>query len=663
MCGIAGVFSPNGPPVTAGELFELGARIPWRGPDDEGYLLETASGERFLFAGPDSPPEAYAGGLPYTPTRSVPGEVQGRLGFAFRRLSILDLSPSGHQPMCDPSGRFWLIFNGEVYNYLELRAELEGKGHRFASSGDAAVLLASFAEWGERCLERWNGMWGCAIWDAREQRLFLARDRFGVKPLYYQYEDGRFRFASELKPLVLDRPIRVDRQSVYDLVARDWVDYRDETFFAGTLRLPPAHALIVDRNGLRTWRWWELPEGAARRGAEVPRDEAGIVAAFRERFQDAVRLRLRSDVPVGTCLSGGLDSSAIVLEASRQLDHPMRVFTVGYADPRFDERPHARAVARAAGAEYFEVEPDGTDLFETLDDLVWHQEEPAAGPGLYSQWHVMRLAHAHGMKVLLDGQGGDELLAGYHRYATPYLQDLLRRGRLAEFARDVWRVGARQGQVETWAKVFLTGPARPLFAWGRRTFGQGKDRVLRPEFAAECGAPEPVAPRRFATALDDTLGWEITNRFLPSLLRYEDRNSMAHSIETRLPFLDYRLVEFVFALPQGYRLRGTTTKWVLRQAMRGVLPAAVAERRDKMGYETPTDLWFRGPLRAQVEETLLGPAARSAEFLAAGPLRQELEAYFAGRRDIGLQVWRWLHLELWLRRFADAPAVAAREAS
>ncbi len=660
MCGIAGVFSPQGLPVTSDELRALGGRIPWRGPDDEGYLLETQDGHRHLFAGPDTPPETYEGGLPYTPNRCPPpAGASGRIGFAFRRLSIHDLSPAGHQPMCDPSGRYWLIFNGEVYNFLELRRELEGRGHRFLSSGDAAVLLASYAEWGEDCLTRWNGMWGCALWDSGERRLLLARDRFGVKPLYYQWEAGRLRFASELKPLVLDRPIRVDERSVYDLVARDWVDYRDETFFAGVLRIPPAHVLIADEAGVRLRRYWDLAEGAARRASEVPSAPAEIVSAFRERFQDAVRLRLRSDVPVGSCLSGGLDSSAIVTEAARQLDHPISVFTVGYAEPGFDERPHARAVARAVGADYHEVEPSGDDLFETFERIVWHQEEPAAGPGLYSQWHVMRLAHARGMKVLLDGQGGDELLAGYHRYAVPYLQDLVARRRLREFARDIWRVGRRQGHAETWAKVFLAaGPARPAFEWGRRAFGQGKDRVVHPELAGRGGAPELRPPRRYGSALSNTLGWEITRRFLPSLLRYEDRNSMAHSIETRLPFLDFRLVEFVFALPEGYRLRGTTTKWILRQALGATLPAGVAARRDKMGYETPTDRWFRGRYRSRVEDLLLGPDARCRAYLWQPALRRELAAYFAGRRAIGLQVWRWLHLELWLRAFVERGAAA-----
>jgi asparagine synthase (glutamine-hydrolysing) len=664
VCGIAGVFAQNGPPVTAEELEVLAERVRWRGPDDEGYLMETRAGRRHLFAGPDSPPETYAGGLPYTPSRfRPPPGTEGLVGFAFRRLSILDLSPSGHQPMCDPSGRWWLVFNGEVYNYVELRRELERCGHRFLSSGDAAVLLASYAEWGLECFERWNGMWGVALWDAAERRLVLSRDRFGVKPLYYQIENGRLRFASELKPLVLDRPVQVDERSVYDLVARDWVDYRDETFFAGVRRVPPAHVLVAERGEVRLQRYWDLAEGAARRAAEVPAGERPVVDAFRARFEDAVRLRLRSDVPVGTCLSGGLDSSAIVTEAARQLDHPLSVFTVGYADGRYDERRHARAVAEAAGADYHEVEPRGEDLFEVFERIVWHQEEPAAGPGLYSQWHVMRLAHDHGMKVLLDGQGGDELLAGYHRYAIPHLRDLARHGRLAEFARDVWRVGRRQGHAETWAKVALDGPGRPVYEWGRRLFGQGKERVVHPDLAARHAAPEPRPPHRFATALADVLGWEITLRFLPSLLRYEDRNSMAHSIETRLPFLDVRLVEFVFALPDAYRLRGTTTKWILREALSPRLPAAVAARRDKMGYETPTDLWFRGRERRRVQELLLSPDARSRAYLWQPALRRQLDAYFAGRRDIGLQVWRWLHLELWLRAFAERKAEAVRMAS
>jgi asparagine synthase (glutamine-hydrolysing) len=658
MCGIAGVFSPSGAPVTAAELRGMARLLQWRGPDDEGYLLESRDGRRALLGGPDTPADAYAARLAYAPhtDATAPALHDAWLGLAFRRLSILDLSPSGHQPMCDPSGRYWLIFNGEIYNFVELRDELREAGAHFESTGDAAVILAAFARWGANALSRFNGMWGLAIWDTQEKSLFLARDRFGVKPLYYQWDGHRLRFSSELKPLVLDRPRRPDLRCVHDLVAWDWVDHTPQTFFEGTLRLPPASALVAGEGGVRVWRWWDLPEEAARLRAQVPRREADVVARFRELFESAVAVRLRSDVTVGACLSGGLDSSAVVWAAAGQLDEPVRAFTVGYREPEFDERRYARALATAAGARLEEAEPDGSDLFEVMERLVWHLEEPSAGPGLYSQWHVMQLAHRAGLKVLLDGQGGDELLGGYHRYAFPYLRDLLLGGRWNEFAHDVWDVGERHGHLQTWAKTMSPWLPRSVFSWGRRTLGQGKDRVVHPDLIAAAGRAEPLPPRRFRSQLSNLLAWEMTDRFLPSLLRYEDRNSMAHSIETRLPFLDYRLAEYVFALGGEWRVRGTTTKWLLRRAYAERLPEAVSARRDKMGFETPTDRWFRTRYAGRLREILLAEDAATRPYLERDALRRELEAYLAGQRDIGLQVWRWLHLELWLRAFVDEGA-------
>jgi asparagine synthase (glutamine-hydrolysing) len=665
MCGIAGVLAlePGARPVRASELRRMAGRERWRGPDDEGYLLETADGRRFLFGGPDTAEETHASGLAYAPDRVAPGDdASGRIGLAFRRLSILDLSPAGHQPMCDASGRYWIVFNGEIYNYLELRDELAARGAVFRSTGDTEVILAAFAAWGVDMLPRLNGMWGMAIWDARERALFCARDRFGVKPLYYTARDGRFEFASELKPLVLSGPRAPRAEAIHALLARDWVDHTPETFFEGVFQLPSGHFLWArPGRGVELRRWWDLDP--ARRTALAPREAIERFAAL---FEDAVRLRLRSDVPVGTCLSGGLDSSAIVVTAARMLPHAMRTFTVAYDEgSAFDERPYVRAAVEAAGAEAAIVVPDGRDLWDTLEDIVWHQEEPAAGSGLYSQWHVMKLAGrgGAGMKVLLDGQGGDELLGGYHRYYFPYLRDLLARGRAGEFVRAFAGVAFEQrlGLANTLAKVALPVLPPAFFDWGRRTFGQGKDRVLG-EAVRPFQAAEPRPPRRFASGLSNQLAWDMTARFLPSLLRYEDRNSMAFSIETRLPFLDYRLAELVFSLDEEWRIRGTTTKHLLREAAKDRLPEAVRARRDKMGYETPFDLWLRTREAPRVRELLLAPDARSRPYLDRGSLAKELEDFLAGRRAIGLQVWRWLHLELWLRAFVDGQGRAAREA-
>ena len=666
MCGIAGILAREGGarPVTIGELRAMGRRLRWRGPDDEGYLLEDPGGARWLGGGPDTALETYDSALAYAPRRGDPPPgLEARLGLAFRRLSILDLSPAGHQPMCDPTGRHWLVFNGEIYNYVELRAELASLGHAFRTTGDSEVLLAAYRQWGEEMLPRLNGMWGLALWDATECRLFLARDRFGVKPLNYREAEGRFAFASELKPLVLTGARRPRLAAIYDLLARDWVDHTPETFFEGVFQLPAGHCLTADARGVRQRRWWDLDPS---RRVRLP--GARAVEEFRALFVDAVKIRLRSDVPVGACLSGGLDSTAIAVTAGRLLPHPLRAFSVAYDEgPAFDERPWIAAAVRAAGAEPAIAVPDGRDLWQVFDDLVWHQEEPAAGPGLYSQWHVMRLAGrgaGAGMKVLLDGQGGDELLAGYHRYYFPYLRDLLARGHFAEFARAFWgvAVGQRLGLAQTAAKVALPFLPPAAFDWGRRTFGQGKDRVLGAALRP-LRAQEPRPPARFGGALSDQLAWDMSARFLPSLLRYEDRNSMAFSIETRLPFLDYRLAEFVFSLADEERMCTATTKHLLRRAMAPELPSEVSARRDKMGYETPTDVWLRTREGARARELLLGAGARCSTYLERGAVARELEAYLAGRRDIGLQVWRWLHLELWLRAFFDADGPAARAAA
>lgn len=660
MCGIAGMWVRDGR-ADLGRLHQMSRLLRHRGPDDEGIvLLDSRGNGAFTLGGPDTPREVYASDAPYAPGRQGGGSADAPypVGLLNRRLSIVDLSPAGHGPMCDVEERCWITYNGEIYNHVELRRELEGLGRKFRSASDTEVILGAYRQWGRDCLSRLNGMFAFALWDSDRRELFCARDRFGVKPFYYQWEGDTFVFASEPEALVLTQEHRITPRldAIRDLIALDWVDHESHTFFEGVRQLPAAHAMVVGERGAAIHRWWGLDPN--RRAIGTPEDWA---REFEELFTDAVRLRLRADVEVGSCLSGGLDSSAIVTTAAPLAARPLHAFSCAYDEgPAFDERPYVRAAVEATGAVSHVTVPDGADFWSAFDRLHVRQSEPTAGPGLYSQWKVMELAHAAGLKVLLDGQGGDETLAGYFRYLPVRLRDLLASGSFATFARMFGPVAERLGASTTLALTLEPWLPRSLVAPLRRNFGQGKDRILGPALARLPREGMPQPPREFPTHLSRQLAFDTLERLLPSLLRYEDRNSMAFSIETRLPFLDYRLVEFVFSLPDTERLDGTTTKAILRRSLAGRIPKPVLARRDKMGFETPTDVWLRGRYAGETRRRLLthGPLH---EWLEPSRLREELEEYLAGRRAIGLQVWRWLSLESWARRYvATDPRVRER---
>jgi len=646
MCGIAGLYR-TGERIDLGRLHAMGRLLAHRGPHDEGLVLvDSRAGQFMTLGGPDTPPDAFT-----SPHRYAPGRQEGdtkhadfRVGLAHRRLSIVDLTASGHQPMCGPDAKEWITYNGEIYNYLELRTELQSLGETFTSTSDTEVILAAYRHWGVDCLSRFNGMFAFALWDARERRLFCARDRFGVKPFYYQWDGHGFAFASEPKALVLTQRLRIapSLAAIRDLVALDWVDHDAQTFFAGLWQLPAGHRLIVSERGLAIERWWHLEPGRRANGGP-----ADWTREFESLFTDSVRLRLRADVEVGSCLSGGLDSSAVVTTAAKQLEQPMHAFTCAYDEgPAYDERPYVRAVVEASGAAPHLVVPDGRDFWNTFDRIAFEQDEPTAGPGLYSQWHVMRLAHQAGMRVLLDGQGGDETLAGYFRYLPIRLRDRLTNGDLFGFLGGFSPVATRLGAMTTLALVIEPWLPPALVAPLRRLFGQGKDRVLAPKLRALDPRPLPRPPGGWDSALAAQLAFDTTQRLLPSLLRYEDRNSMAFAIETRLPFLDYRLVEFAFSLPDDQRLDGIVTKAILRKSLADRIPKPVLERRDKMGFETPADVWLRGRFANEVRRRLTKPGPLH-EWVEPNVLAAEFDDYVAGKRPIGLQVWRWLSLDAW----------------
>ncbi len=649
MCGIAGLYAPRGR-VDLGRLRAMASLMRHRGPDDQGLLLaDAASGATLVEGGPDTPDEVSRSGLLFAPGASR-GDARGatwNVGLLHRRLAIVDLSPSGHQPMCDAGERAWITFNGEVYNFPELRDELEALGHDFRGTSDTEVILAAWRQWGEGCLDRFNGMFAFAIWDVPTRTLFCARDRFGVKPFYYQYDGAHFAFASEPKALVLTQRVRiaVRDEAVRDLLALDWVDHEARTFFDGLDQLPAGHSLTVSERGLRVRRWWALdPEHRV----SGPRQE--LEREFAELFTDSVKLRLRADVDVGTCLSGGLDSSAVVTTASGLARRGLHAFTCAYDEgPKFDERPHVAAAVAASGATSHVVVPNGDDFWDVFDAIAYAQDEPTAGPGLFSQWKVMELAHGQKMKVLLDGQGGDETLGGYFRYLPSRLRDLLLAADLPGFGSLWGSVVARLGLPTAVLHTFEPWLPAALVEGARSRFGAGKDRVLS-RVLARVRSDVPAWPNAERSELWRHLAFDTLTRQLPSLLRYEDRNSMAFSIETRLPFLDYRLVEFAFALPDELKIDGSTTKAIARRALAERVPESIRARRDKMGFETPADVWMKRRFAAEVKRRLSRPGPLQ-DWIEPKVLAAEFDGFLAGRRAIGLQVWRWLSLEAWSQAY------------
>jgi asparagine synthase (glutamine-hydrolysing) len=619
MCGICGVVD-LGRPAWTETAAAMADALAHRGPDAAG---------------------AYAG---------------DGVALGFRRLAIIDLRDVGNQPFASDDGRLRLVFNGEIYNYVELRRDLEARGHRFHSETDTEVLLSAYREWGRECVDRLNGMWAFAVWDERERRLFCSRDRFGVKPFYYSFENGRFVFASELRAFRADSRMRLqaDGRAVREYLEQAYLDHTDETFFKGIRRLPPAHSLVFDDQGLRLERYWEL----------APRDApAGEAAeAFRELFLDSVRLQLRSDVPVGTALSGGLDSSAIAAvvdhllrtesENARSVGPQQRTFTAFFETAGYDERLYARAVVERTHAEAHWITFDAGDLIANLPAIVSAQGEPFGSTSIAAGWYVMRAAREAGITVMLDGQGGDELLAGYRAHVGFRLADLLAARRLGEFRSEFASLRPRHGTA-----ALVTAAARPFAPEAvtrlvrRHTRGSAalvhRDLQTRDNVADGGDAsPFPDRLRRYQQLV-------LTRRGLPELLRYEDRNSMAHSIEARVPFLDHRLVELAFSLPAGELIRGGRTKHVLRRALADLLPPPVRERTDKLGFVTPERAWFRAELGAFAAEVLGSPSCADRGFVDQGAALRRLERHRRGEIDAGMELWRALNVELWARAFLD----------
>jgi asparagine synthase (glutamine-hydrolysing) len=628
MCGICGVYNfARDDTVDAAVLDRMTDILTHRGPDDHG------------------------------------AHVDGRIGLGVRRLAIIDVE-GGHQPMAGEGGRTWIVYNGEVYNHIELREALARKGHTYKTAADTETVLHQYEEDGVDCLHAFNGMFAFAIWDADRERLFLARDRIGIKPLYYAERDGTLLFASEIKSLLLHPAVQ---REINWRAAVDYLTYQnilgDKTFFAGVKSLLPGHYLVCDADGPRTAAYWDI---SFREDASLT--EEGAVARYRDLLRDSVRLRLRSDVPVGCHLSGGMDSSAVVTYAARQSPSRLKTFTAKFVEEAYDESAYSHRVVDVAGTDHVEREVVWKDLPGLLRDIVWALDEPRVGPGVIPQYLVAKMVGEH-VKVVLTGHGGDELFAGYPAYLVPYVNECLsneiRSGKLAGV---VQRLPGRLR--EEGIRRLLGLPLYSLLHDEIRRYGhehvfdrEELDHLLTRTGREAASGYDPDSNYEALLAKTDARG-ELNRLFyldfktyLPSLLAVEDRCSMAFSVEARVPILDHRMAEFSASIPACLKIENLTLKSLPRKAMDGVLPREVIDHR-KMGFPVPIAEWFRTTLRSLLEETLLGPRARDRGYLNREYVGKLIREHAAGRKDHSEKLWCLLNLEMWCRVFLDGDGFA-----
>jgi asparagine synthase (glutamine-hydrolysing) len=645
MCGITGVFSADGIVPYLDALQAASRAGAHRGPDGDGVvLLDPCKPQQPVVSFDGEPVSPEGGGQNLT------------VALSHRRLAILDLSSAGRQPMVDESGTLWITYNGEIYNYLELRDELQALGYRFRSHSDTEVILCAYDAWGDACVNRFNGMWAFVIADLNLRRLFCSRDRFGIKPFHYFFDGHRFAFSSEIKQLLCFPfvPRKLSERAVYEFLAFAAVDYDEDTFFAGVKKLLQGHSLTLDlaTGQLAITRYYQPVTTLDR---DITPHEAAM--EFRRLLTDSVRLHLRSDVEVGSCLSGGLDSSSLVCLMRQLLDadnksHVQRTFSSHFEEEEANERGYMQTVIETTGVRALFSCPKPDEFLHDLDDLVWHQDEPFGSTSIFAQWAVFKLVHQHGVKVMLDGQGADEQLAGYLGLSYSYFTELYVKQRYSTLLRETW-THARQ-QNKEWLPLLPAAFLRRLRISAPAPASSPPQDWVAPRFAERYQpqsrylANQQLRPFGETEHLNNTLYQLTFHNNLQALLRHEDRNSMAFSVESRVPFLDHRLVEFIFSLPSHLKIRHGYTKRVLRDGMAGVIPERIRWRTGKLGFATPERSWQKSILRKLLDETLGNERLR--EFIVIDRAR----AYQARVEEMGIfdpASWRWINLHLWMQTF------------
>jgi len=662
MCGIAGIVAVDrldqDAPARAVRMRDV---ITHRGPDEAGLHCDAAA------------------------------------ALAHRRLSIVDLS-TGQQPLSNEDGTVWVSFNGEIYNHAEVRAELQAFGHRYRTRSDTETIVHAYEQWGNACVDRFRGMFAFAVWDAPRKRLLLVRDRLGIKPVYWARTRDALLFASEIKAILASDLVQAEpNYAVLPEVLSTRYTSGTDTLFSGIYKLLPGHLLVFERGEIAIRQYWDIPrrdgspeglryrsdEGSDSRsaGRQACRSDNGSagrqacpepVARFRELLEESVRLRLMSDVPLGMFLSGGIDSSAIAAIMARMIDRPLQTFSVAFKERAFNELDYAREVARAIGADSHEIVIDDGDFFGALPKLIWHEDEPIAHTSSVPLYFVSKLAREH-VTVVLTGEGSDELLAGYGKYprvafnwraGTVYervmpeaIRQSIARGVVPRLPRRLARYATRSflAMDRSPEAMFFDNFASIRLADQQRLLAPGL-RALATRDRAYGRSVDYFNTLNGTSTLLDRLLYADIKTYLVELLMKQDQMSMATSIESRVPFLDHKLVEYAATLPDEWKLQGWTTKRVLREAMKGLLPASILNR-PKMGFPVPFAGWTRGAWNGVVREVLLDRRSRERGLIDPVAVDRLLRDHRTGRTEGGDRLWTLLNLELWHRTFIDREGV------
>jgi len=640
MCGIAGILTKDKDTINQSLLLPMAETLSHRGRDGERFgLFNTANGKHQIF------------------NRTLIPDFKGNLGFAHRRLSVIDLSESASQPMSDEDKKLWIVYNGEIFNYLEIKEELREKRYSFSTHSDTEVVLKAYQEWGKDCLNRFNGMWAFVIYDKDKKILFGSRDRFGIKPFYYHLSSHFFSFASEIKSL-LKLPW-ISREPFHPVIKEylfySRVNTSENTFFKNIKELKPGCFFYIDLNknfNLKVRRWWDLPQNLP----HPPCTEEEALEKFRKLLISSIKLRLRSDVPVGTCLSGGVDSSAIVSLAQPFLDKEnQKTFSIIHPGFKYDESAYIEELTSQKKISSFKESINGRELEQDLEELIHIQDEPFTSTSMYAQWKVFKLAKRNGVTVTLDGQGADEILAGYPYFKFVYWAELLYKLNLIKYGKEMFFDSSSLSGFMLNLLASFSGffPHRKMISLAGIKDPQYRVNILSKQFFKNIPLSSSPVEKRFSSPLNQRLYEVFTQDGLPALLRYADRNSMAHTLESRMPFLDHRLVSFLFSLPPELKVNRGWSKYILRKSIPQDLPPKILNRKDKIGFETPEADWFRNELCSWIEGIINSSSLKKRGFYNIKILKRTFHNHKKGVINASRPLWRVINLELWQRNYMD----------